>query len=642
VIPLAERPAVYTPGIAAGVFLAILGLLKLGVLQPLELALYDRMIVARGEARPPEERVALIGATEDDIAKLGWPSTDETLASLLEIVLKQEPRAIGIDIYRDHPRPPGAERFSQVLTSHKNIIGVQKIGAPGEPGVAPPPPLVGTEQIGVADVAGDPGGVVRRGMLFLDDDKGTHFSFGLRLALLYLAPQGIVPGPGEPDPTHIRLGASTLPPFEPDDGGYVGADAAGYQFLLDFAGGALPFKRFSYSEVLEGKTPPAAFRDKVVIVGVTAPSVKDFFETPYSFDHDSPTVHGITMHGHIVSNLVRMALGEARPLRVFPEWMELAWMALLSLGGALAGARLRGIGGFGVAALLGVALLGGLSYAVFQYGAWLPMVPPALAWLASLSLVTAYALHIQRAQQSQLMGIFSRYMGQDMAKDVWQRRAEFLGEGGRPKPLRLEATVLFSDIKGFTAVSEKLDPAGLMEWLNSYMEAMAGLVMKHGGVVDKFIGDAVMAVFGVPVARTTKEQVAADARAAVSCALAMREELTRFNAAWASRSVPPIGIRVGIFTGELVSGSLGSTDKMEYTVIGDTVNTASRLESFKLEEGELPPEALAAEAEGTCRILIGEATLSLIGEGYEVAVVGEVRLKGKEHPVRVYSVVAQH
>jgi adenylate cyclase len=619
----------------------VAAILEVGALQPLELAVYDRMVAGRGNVARPDARVVLVGASEEDIGRFGWPASDETLTRLLGAIEAQKPRAIGLDIYRDQPRPPGDEDFNRFLKETSNVIVVKKIGGGAEPGVPAPPVLEGSDRVGFADVASDPGGVVRRGLLFLDDDKGTYYSFPLRLALVYLAADGIAPAPGEPDPSQIRLGKSTIPPFEANDGGYVGADAGGYQFMLDFAGGAAPFARYSFADVLDGKTPADAFRGRVVVVGVTAPSVKDFFETPYSFKDDSPTVHGITLHGHVVSQLLRMALDGTRPLRVLPDWAELAWLALWCVAGSLVGSRMQGLSRFAGIAIAGVALLAVLSWACFQRGLWLPLMPQTLGWLASLSLVTAFSLHLERAQRSQLMGIFSRYMGPDMAADVWQRRSEFLEAGGRPRPLRLTATVLFSDIKGFTAVSEKLDAAGLMEWLNSYMEAMAGLVMRHGGVVDKFIGDAVMAVFGVPVARTAQAEIAADARAAVGCALAMRKELSRFNTHWASRGLPPIGIRVGIYTGELVSGSLGSSDRMEYTVIGDTVNTASRLESFKLAPGEAPPEALAEEMDGACRIMVGDSTARLLGDSYALAAVGEVRLKGKEQPVRVFSLVGE-
>lgn len=637
---LREQSAAYALALAA--FAVVLALRQLGALQPLELALYDRMIVWRAAGAPADERVVLVGATEEDIGRLGWPASDETLAQLLSTILEHRPRAVGLDIYRDHPRPPGHEQFTELLRATPSLVVVRKIGgAAGEPGVPAPPALQGTEQVGFADVAMDPGGVVRRGMLFLDDDEGTLTSLGLRLALLYLAAQAIVPAPGEPDPLHLRLGKVTVAPFEADDGGYVGADAGGYQFLLDFAGGAAPFRRYSFGEVLEGRVPAQAFRDRAVIVGVTAPSVKDFFETPYSHDAEAPTVHGIAMHGHVVGQLLRMALDGTRPMRVAPEWAELVWLALWCALGALAGLHAHGLAKFGIAALGGLALNAAVGWAALAQALWLPLFPQSFGWLASLSLVTAYSLHLERKQRGQLMSIFSRYMARDLAADVWNRREEFLETGGRPRPQRLAATVLFSDIKGFTAVSEKLEAAGLMEWLNSYMEAMAGLVMKHGGVVDKFIGDAVMAVFGVPVARRTEQEIARDAQAAARCALAMRQGLARFNAEWAKKGLPAIGIRVGLFTGELISGSLGSSERMEYTVIGDTVNTASRLESFKLAPGESPPEALAEEKDGVCRILAGDTTVRLLGEAFAVTRVGEVRLKGKEQPVLVYSLIGE-
>jgi adenylate cyclase len=150
-----------------------------------------------------------------------------------------------------------------------------------------------------------------------------------------------------------------------------------------------------------------------------------------------------------------------------------------------------------------------------------------------------------------------------------------------------------------------------------------------------------MAVFGVPVARKTEAEIARDAQAAARCALGMRAELARFNAEWGKKGLPAIGIRIGLYSGELISGSLGSSERMEYTVIGDTVNTASRLESFKLAPGELPPEALAEEKDGVCRIIAGDTTVRLLGEGFALARVGEVRLKGKDHPVTVYSLIGE-
>src|SRR5204862_2785439 len=180
-----------------------------------------------------------------------------------------------------------------------------------------------------------------------------------------------------------------------------------------------------------------------------------------------------------------------------------------------------------------------------------------------------------------------------------EQREEFLA-GQRPRSQKLTATVLFTDLKGFSTTSENLEPALLLDWLNEYMEAMATAIMSHQGVIEKYIGDGIMAVFGVPLARTVPEEIRQDARNAVRCALAMRTTLLQLNAGWKERGLPVSGMRIGIHTGPLVAGSLGSSDRQEFTVIGDTVNIASRLESF--DKDWMDPESPADD----CRILISE------------------------------------
>jgi adenylate cyclase len=190
------------------------------------------------------------------------------------------------------------------------------------------------------------------------------------------------------------------------------------------------------------------------------------------------------------------------------------------------------------------------------------------------------------------------------------------------------ATVLFTDLRDFTSISEGFEAQELLDWLNEYMETMATMVDEHQGVIDKFIGDAIMAVFGIPVPRRSSEEIAADARRALDCALAMSASLERLNARWTAEGRPTVRMRVGIFTGELVAGNLGSKQRMNYTVIGDTVNTASRLESYNKDVG----------ADRTCRIIAGAPTLALVSGEYAVEPVGKVELKGKSQPVEVYLV----
>jgi adenylate cyclase len=221
-----------------------------------------------------------------------------------------------------------------------------------------------------------------------------------------------------------------------------------------------------------------------------------------------------------------------------------------------------------------------------------------------------------------------------VAEIIWQQRAQLL-DGGRLRSENLTATVLFTDLMGFTTVAETRDPQAVMDWLNAYMEAMAQQVIDHGGVIDKYIGDSIMALFGVPLARKTEAEISQDAVNAVNCALAMERTLKQLNSRWREQQLPTIGMRIGIFTGPLVAGSLGSVHRLEYTVIGDTVNIASRLEGFD-------KDLFAPDGTGSlCRIIIGEATLHRLGHQFETQRIGEASLKGKNQKITVYSVLGR-
>ena len=196
-------------------------------------------------------------------------------------------------------------------------------------------------------------------------------------------------------------------------------------------------------------------------------------------------------------------------------------------------------------------------------------------------------------------------------------------------------TVLFTDVEGFTAAAEKMDPQALMDWTNTYTEAMAEVVMQHGGVVDDYFGDAIKANFGVPVPRTTETEIRQDAVNAVECALAMQDELCRLNREWQKEALPVVRLRVGIFTGPAVVGSQGSTQRLKYTTLGDTVNVAARLESLEKDSGDV------AFGESLCRILIGESTSRFLEGRYLTQSVGVLALRGKEEKVAVYRLIGR-
>lgn len=628
---LLRQPMVVGPLTSIAVVLLVLVLNGAGLLQKMELAVYDGYFKLRPDSPVATPRVALVTVTDDDIHRLGqWPLTDDTLATILEAIRAQTPRAIGVDLYRDLPVPPGSERIDRLYTATDELVAVFKFGDAQSPAVAPPPVLEGSERIGFADMMLDPGGVVRRGLLFLDDGEDFAMSLALRLALRYLQPLGIGLQPDEQDPSHLRLGPTTLAPLEADDGGYVDADARGYQYLLDYAAGLGGLPAITVRQLQEDTDQAAQLRDKVVLLGVAADSVKDHFLTPFSGSHDeAAAVPGVFLHAQAVDQLLRLALGEAKPMAFLPEAWERAWVLLWSLLGAALAWQVRSLMRFTGIATVATLVLLGTTYGAFVNGWWLPLVPAALAWLLSATLVTAYLSGFALTEKRAMMDLFAKHVSPDVARELWRQREQFYSQG-RLETRTLTATVLFTDLENFTPVAEALDPPALMEWLNAYMETMAGLVMDHGGVVDDYYGDAIKANFGVPLARTTEDEINRDARNAVNCALAMSAALQQLNAARADQDIPPVRMRVGIATGAVVAGCLGSAKRMKYTTIGDVVNTAARLESYG-KEIEVP-----ADQPDACKILLAGETVARLDGAYAVEEVGRLSLKGKRKAVTAY------
>ncbi len=610
---------------------AVLLVRNFGRFQWLELRVYDTFLRWRARNATDDPRIVLIEITEDDISnpKLGdWPVWDADLAKLLRILEDQKPCAIGVDLIRNLPVPKNGSQLGQlneVLLGNDNIICIWRFGDAHYRGIAPPAVLQPyPERLGIFSFTPDfqIDKIVRRGVLFMDDGTNAFPSLTLQLAVLYLQAKGI------PVSTvgNTRLGKTVFRPFEKDDGAYVNADAGGYQLLLDFKG-PRKFQAYSLTQALSGQIPSGALRDKIVLVGVTAAYAMDYFVTPIEFQH-----RGLEVHAQMLNQLLRAALAGDQPLRVWPEWQELVWIFVWCLLGTAIGFWVRSPWKFVLLASVCLLALAGCAWWGFRMGWWILLVTPATAFLVSAIVVVSYASYYAKMQHGLVMNLFSKHVSREVAETIWAQRDAFL-EGGKPRAQKVTATVLFTDLKGFTPLSERLDPSVVMDWLNEYMSAVTQAVIENGGVVHKYIGDSIMAVFGVPVARATESEIKQDAVNAVRCALAMEQALVRLNARWKERGLPTGSMRVGIYTGPLMAGSLGSADRMEYAVLGDTVNTASRLESFGKDSGEREP------ASESCRILIGETTYSRLDGQFQTDLVGNLPLKGKTEKLTIYRVV---
>jgi adenylate cyclase len=631
---LRKSPAVVSVLIAALLVVVILWVRSLGVFQTPDLAVYDMFIGLGAQQQQGDSPIVLVRVTEADIKSRGeWPLTDATLAKALGRLAVDGARVIGLDIYRDLPVPPGSDVLDELLLRDDGIIAVEKIGTPASPGVLPPAVLAGSGRIGFSDVVIDAGGVVRRGLLFLDDGDRVAYGFALQLALRYLRTEGVYPQPGTPDPSWLRLGTVTLAPLEANDGPYSNVDAGGYQVLMDFRDGAAPFVSVSLSQLLDGAAPAGLFRDRIAILGIDAESVKDSFFTPFNIrPGNQRSVPGIVVHAYLVSQLLRAGLAGEQPMKPLSQLLVTLWIVMAGILGCLAGLWLRSFLKLAIVGVAGVLVILATSYVVYNRGWWLPPVPAGIAWFGCAGLVTAYLSAYEHIQRELLMRLFAIHVSDDVADEMWRHREEFT-ESGRPASRKFVATVLFTDIERFTTVSEKLGPSALMEWLNEYMEAMANRVIEHGGVIDDYYGDAIKANFGVPVPRSTESGMGNDARNALHCALAMQAALTEFNERCAASGLPRLRMRIGICTGEIVAGCLGSSKRMKYTTIGDTVNIAARLESY--DKADFRVEGDTAD----CRTLLAGSTLKYIHKEFLLEHVGELVLRGKEDKVSVYRLI---
>lgn len=287
-----------------------------GVLQGWELTTLDLYFQQRPAINYPS-RITIITIDESDIQNLGqFPLSDRILARSLTNLISYKPRVIGLDLYRDLPVPPGNEKLQKLFASTPNLIGIEKIVGAKIPS---PPLLEESNQVGFADQIFDRDGVIRRGLLSVRTDNGIDYSFALRLALEYLQPEGITPKPLTN--SQIELGKTVLIPFQPIDGGYIRADAGGYQTLINYRGNLEQFDRRSFSDLLAGNIPEALIRDRVVLIGSTAATISDLSPTPYS------RMAWVTIHANIILQILDAAIDGRVMLRTISEAKE--WLFIL-------------------------------------------------------------------------------------------------------------------------------------------------------------------------------------------------------------------------------------------------------------------------------------------------------------------------
>ncbi len=613
---------------------ALLGILLLciratGVFQPAELALYDWNLRMRTSVGVPRVPTVIVAITEEDIQQQGtYPITDESLANLLEMIQSYQPRSIGLDIYRDIAVPPGNQHLKEVLLDNPNIIGVMKVAGGRTGGINPPPSLLGTDQVGFTDIIVDPDGIVRRGLLYQEGEHAPLPSLSLQLAFLYLKKESIFPKPDPYYPEHLRLGQSTLIPYQKEMGGYINVDDRGYQVFLDYLEGNDSVPQYSLRDLKEGRISRSDLQDKIVIVGVVADSVPDLFHLPVK-----KFASGAEVHAAMANQLVRAAMGKYSPIT--PLGIEWEWAVVLAatiLGGGI-GCWVKSLWKYMVVNVVFICGLLIFGILLFSQGHWIPEVSMAVGFMVSSAALVAFELGREGEERRVLEQLFFRFVSPEVAQSLWDQRNQFL-DGGRPRSQKMTATVLFMDLQGYSSAAEHMDPSQLMDWVNSYLDEMATCIIRHGGVIDDYAGDGIKANFGIPVPRRSEFAIQQEAESAVRCALNMVEKFLHMNQVHEEQGLPSVGLRIGIATGSVVAGSIGSAQRLKYTTVGDTVNVASRLESLSNDQAPLSHTL-------RYRILLDQVSYRYLSPGWSVQEIGEVVVKGRKEPVTVIQLFSQ-
>ncbi|WP_305984524.1 adenylate/guanylate cyclase domain-containing protein [Roseibium sp. MMSF_3544] len=559
--------------ISFAVFLAFALLRFLGVLQSLELTHYDFALSSLADQDQTPD-VVIVAVEEADLGVWGWPLSDLRLAQLAQAALDANAKVVGIDIYRDRSVQPGSEDLNQVLQDAR-VITIAKLSQDGGILIQAPAQSARAGTFGFSDVPLDVDGVARRTLLVVTDGEELRLSFPMKIAMTALGYDDPKPNPDEPET--IMFGNTPIARLSTGFGSYSGLDATGYQIMTRHEHKLPVAPIFNAGDVLDGTVPKSALEGKVVLIGLISETIKDHFETPVNRYTGARFVHGLQLHAAVVQQLLDHASDRLRPVSDVSTTLQNVLIALASLIGAAIALFVRGGALTILVGLAGAMLvLVGMS-ATLTFGVWLPAVPVTLAWLASFSISFAIVSIAARRQRSMMSKLFQSQLSPELSQEIWQQREKIL-VGGKPVPRKLNVSLLYADIAGSTRVSGIAKPEDFVKWISTVLDALGADAARHKGFVEKYTGDGILVAFGAPLPDPGETADQANARAACNCALAMRETIRRLNAknvtGW------PYHLRVGLHCGEVFGGAIGGSHGMKYNLIGNTVNTAARIESF--------------------------------------------------------------
>jgi len=449
--------------------------------------------------------------------------------------------------------------------------------------------------VGFVNLIPDPDGVIRKVPLLLRFNEHAYPSFALALALAELNVQKLDYDEQKSQILLVRENESTV---------RIPVDNWG-RMLIYYHGPYQTFRYISFYDVLMGFVPAEYFKDKIVIFGSSLPGLFDLRSTPIQ-----PAFPGVEINANALYQLIKQHF-----YYELSDWQ--IFLILLGIG-ILTGLLLsffRPIGSILITLLMSFLTLIASFYVFSEYKYWLPLIAPLLVILLTFTIHYIYRYLVEEKDKRLIKRMFSHYVSPDLVEQL-VKQPENLKLGGEKR----ECTVLFSDLAGFTTLAERLEPENLVKLLNAYATEMTDIIFENDGTLDKYEGDAIMAIFGAPL------DIGNHAVKACKTALQMQRHLEKLRSEWKKKGLPELYQRIGLNTGGMIVGNMGSSRRFDYTVVGDAVNLASRLEG--------------ANKLYDTQILIGEGSFLKAREQIVARLLDLVRVKGKKQPVKIYELIA--
>jgi adenylate cyclase len=662
-----RRDLLIAIGVSVGVL--ILFFLRNDFLESIESKLFDAHFNLRGP-RPTTDVITIVAIDEKSLGAVGrWPWSRRVQAQLLEALGKAGAKAVGFDIILSEEERDLPVGVTDRLLSRYEQLGLSRVGPKSgefyeelqrlrgsdggadvrlgealqhlpnsviaafflmrpEEGVTtriqPPlksriiafrgskdtgiisplsglgmmPPIAllvqATQALGHVNVIPDSDGVVRWAPLVIEYQGAYYPSLALELVRQSL---GLAATDLQIDfDEGIRLGGMEIPSDHH------------LRLLLNYAGPAKSFRYISAIDVMSGNIPEGSLKDQLVLIGATSSGTYDLRVAPMD-----PVFPGVEIHATVADNLLS---GHFLRRPVWEIFVTIAGIILLSFIVVFITRRFRPMGST-VATLVVAGGVFGLAHFLFRSsGYWLPILYPMSSLAFTYTGCTLHRVLTEQRERAWLKRAFQQYVPHDVVERIADD-PQALVFGGERRHL----TVLFTDLRDFTTYSEEHEPEEIVEILREYLTAMVDIIFKHGGTVDKFIGDSILGIFGAPL------HYPDHAARACQAAFAMAEQLKVLQERWKAEEKTPLRMGIGVSTGEVVVGNLGSEQRFDYTVIGDAVNLGARLESANK---DFPTQH---------HIIISQSTYQEAKEILEVNPLGEVVVKGKRDPVPIYELV---